>query len=114
MKTTKITLPDGVDKECIDLCNALNCIPDITTVESCCGHGTEPYRIWFDTENLETLPHLLYWFDGCHSGFYDWKIEVYTDCGRSFPTFMVQGPVGERAYNQSKAIAQLIMEDEEF
>jgi hypothetical protein len=38
---------DEMDPEVIDLCNALNDIPTLTTTESCCGHGTAPMRIFF-------------------------------------------------------------------
>jgi len=39
---------DGrMDKECIDLCNAMNSLPGIETTESCCGHGASPFMIFF-------------------------------------------------------------------
>jgi len=115
-------LPPGVDPECIELCEAINLYePDIFTVESCCGHGKTPYHIYFKVENLETLPHILYWLDGCHSGFYGWKVYVYTDCGKQYPTFMIEGPIHGLiigplkkrvdAYAQAKVIAGLIRLD---
>ena len=30
---------NGMDKECIELCEAMNLFHNIQTVESCCGHG---------------------------------------------------------------------------
>ena len=56
--------PDTMDQECIKLCDAINKLPGITTIESCCGHGKTPFRIWFVTANVESLPPLLYWMDG--------------------------------------------------
>ena len=105
----KIQFPDGVDKECVDLCMALNYLPGISTIESCCGHGERPYHIWFTTKYLRSLPRLLYWFARCHCGFYGWKIIVRTDCAMSPVTFMIEGPTG--AYEESYHIAKLIKED---
>jgi len=115
-------LPPGVDPECVALCEAINLYePDIFTVESCCGHGKTPYHIYFKVEDLETLPHILYWFDGCHSGFYGWKVEVYKDCAKQYPTFMLEGPIhGDNrepinkpidAYRQAEYIALCIRQD---
>jgi hypothetical protein len=67
---------DGnMDPECVRLCRAMNGLPGIKTIESCCGHGEKPFRIWFMADKLESLPRLLYWFDSCHSGC-DWPVEV--------------------------------------
>ena len=38
---------DNMDKECIALCNAINKIPGLRTIESCCGHDEREYRIWW-------------------------------------------------------------------
>jgi hypothetical protein len=100
-----------MDKECIVLCDALNEIDGIATTESCCGHGERPYHIWIRPDNLESLPFMLYWFDGCHCGFYRWKIYVYTDCAMRPATFMIEGPTGKEAYEQSLKIAEYINED---
>jgi hypothetical protein len=105
---------NDMDKECIALCDAINTIPGIKTVCSCCGHGQGKYRIWFTVDNHQNLPHLLYWFNGCHSGHYTWRTLVQTDCGKSEPTYYVEGPKGKEAYEQAKEIAQLILEDEDI
>jgi hypothetical protein len=39
-------LPQDIDPEVIDLCNAINALPGLTTLESCCGHGTEPFTVY--------------------------------------------------------------------
>ncbi len=107
---TRISVSAGVDKECVDLCQSISMVPGIRTVESCCGHGEEPYRIWFKADNQRLLPPLLWCFDGCHCGHYGWHIEATTDCGMSPVTYMIQGPVGEEAYKQAEDIAELIRE----
>jgi len=100
----------GIDKECVELCKAMNLFPGIQTVESCCGHGKDSYRIWFIPKSLSCLPELLYWFDGCHCGLYGWKCIVTTDCGMSPASFKIEGPIGKQGYDESIEIAQL-MED---
>lgn len=97
-----------MDKECVRLCDAVNIAKGIETTDSCCGHGTRPYRIWFAAKNLQCLPQLLYWFDSCHCGYCDWRIYVTTDCGMSPVHFCIKGPIGEKAYNQAKSIATQI------
>lgn len=97
-----------MDNECTKLCEAMNGLPGIQTIESCCGHGKDPYRIWFTVEGLEFLPDLLYWFDGCHCGCAGWRVFVKTDCAKSPACFVVEGPVGEQAYVDADKIAHLI------
>ena len=58
-------------------------------MESCCGHGEHPFRIWFKVKSLENLPILLYYCDSCHVGF-NWDCTVQTDCGMSPVTFMLE------------------------
>ena len=103
-----------MDKEVVPLCDALNSIdPSIRTLESCFGHGKEPLRIWFRCTNLRKLPDLLYWFDGCHSGRYGWIITVRTDCGKSFPTFLIESPNrGDNARRDADFLARLIIKEE--
>ena len=60
--------PSDMDKECVSICRAMNRVPGIRTVESCCGHGSSDFRVWFDVDHLDYLPDLLYWFDSCHCG----------------------------------------------
>ena len=107
MPKPKWVVPTGMDTECIELCRAMNKVPGIRTIESCCGHGKTPYHIWFKANRLTSLPALLYWFMGCHCGFYGWKVQATTDCGCSPVTFMLEGPVG--AFKEAEDIAKLIM-----
>ena len=95
--------PKDIDRECVALCEALNCLAGIRTIESCCGHGEHPFRVWFKAENLEALPEALYYFDSCHSGVWGWSVHATTDCGMSPVTFMVEGPEGD--YDGADTIA---------
>ena len=97
-----------MDMECIKLCEAMNTMPGIRTTESCCGHNKDNFHIWFDAENLDSLPALLYWFAGCHCGHYDWRVTVKTDCAMNPVSFCVEGPVG--AYNEADDIACFIID----
>ena len=99
-----------MDAEVVTLCKALNRMPGIRTIESCCGHGGSPYHIWLKANGLKFLPKMLYWFMSCHCGFSGWRIIVTTDCGMSPVTFLIEGPTGELAYVQSAEIAKLIEE----
>jgi hypothetical protein len=103
-----VALPDDLDPECRDLCEALNLIPGIMTTESCCGHGREPYRIWFTAGSLEALPPVCWCADLCHSGQEGWRVFASTDCVMKPVDFVLEGPPG--AYDASEAIADLIRE----
>ena len=98
----------GIDIECLALCEALNRFPGIETVESCCGHGNNPFRIWFVPESLQSLPAVVYFCDKCHNSFDNWNVTVRTDCAMSPVLFMVQGPTGQQAYDEAKEIANLM------
>lgn len=107
-KNDNFVPPAGMDPECVELCVAMNGLPGVETHESCCGHGKQPYRIFFRVSRLTVLPRVIYFFMGCHCGFYGWSIQATTDCGASPVKFMVEGPVG--AYEESYKIARLIEE----
>ena len=52
---------DGLmDEECIDLCDAMNSLPGIVTINSCCGHGLNPYSIFFRVTNSKEGLFFLY------------------------------------------------------
>jgi len=70
-----------MDPLCIPLCDALNSCSGIKTVESCCGHGNEPYRIWFkclgiDSYGLSVITRAV---DSRYSGTnLQWSIKLET------------------------------------
>jgi hypothetical protein len=86
----------------------MNRFPGIMTIESCCGHGKQPFRIWFVAKSLEVLPPLLYYFDTCHGAPKDWSIVVTTDGGMSPAKFRVEGPIGD--FEGAERIAKLLNE----
>lgn len=105
--------PPDIDKECVALCEAMNALPGIRTIESCCGHGERPFRIWFKTARLRNLPRLLYWFNGCHSAVYGWTVQVTTDCGMSPATFCATTEaMGEQAFQEANEIAEAMRRDD--
>ena len=101
-----------MDPECVRLCAAMNLVPGISTIESCCGHGETAFRIWFVASDLEDLPPILYWFDGCHCGHSGWTITASTDCAMSPVHFMVEGPTTDNgAVAQADRISELLEND---
>lgn len=101
-----------IDPECRDLVLAINKMPGIFTTSSCCGHGKNPYRIFFRINDQVYLPRFLYYTDPCHVKLSkDWKVIVSTDCGMSPISFMLEGPLGEKAYEESKRIADALLKE---
>lgn len=76
------------------------------TVESCCGHGRQPYRIFFFADTFEALTIVAYCVAGCHSGAYDWRVIARTDCTPQPVSFMIEGPAGD--YEGSRKIAAAV------
>jgi hypothetical protein len=117
-KPTRWKPPKDLDKECLGICTAMNRLPGLFTIESCCGHGDTPYWIFFrlseDTPEglMEGLPMLLYWmrhFGGdCHES--EWNVQVSTDCSGMDATFTLEGPTGDQGVEESKAIAKCLEE----
>jgi hypothetical protein len=100
--------PVGIDPEVVSLCRAMNLFPGIFTIESCCGHGRDPFGIYFMATSLDALPSLLYWFSACHTGQEGWRVRVYTDCSADHATFVAEGPVG--GYKSAEVIAKYMRE----
>lgn len=97
-----------MDSECVAICDAINRIPGLRTVESCCGHGDLTFSVWFKVDDPENLPLLLYYIVPCHIGF-KWNCLVHTDCAMSPPTHRIESLIkGEEAYTQAKWIAAKI------
>lgn len=106
----KVKYTPPMDPECVPLCNAINRIRGIRTIESCCGHGERTFKIWLDVSaaGLENLPKLLYFLDPCHIGF-RWWCKVTTDCAMSPVTFRIESEVkGAEAYKEANEIAARI------
>lgn len=111
----------GMDKESIPLCDAINALPGLKTIESCCGHGEKPFMIWFqcDCSTQDGLFFLTrcmdrrYWKHG-----YDWSVSLEVgDTLQSdyiLPTYFVlqsqsihgKKSVGKEAYKQAKSLIE--------
>ncbi len=103
--------PSKLDPECRPLFRAMNALPGIETIESCCGHEKEPFQMWFVARSLRALPRLLYFIDVCHVGF-NWDCRVRTDCAMSPVVFWLQSrEVGPPAYRQADKIAAALVSE---
>ena len=54
----EIKYPSDMDEQCIELYYLLNSLPDTETYESCCGHGKEPYMMFFRCGSIDVLTRL--------------------------------------------------------
>jgi hypothetical protein len=89
---------DGqMDIECIKICNALNKIRGIQTINSCCGHGKHGFWIFFTTKSFIALSKVCYFADKCHSGVSNWQVIAYTDCSMTPNRFLLEGPTDDYA-----------------
>ena len=106
-----------IDKECADLCNALNSLPAIVTISSCCGHGKSPFSIFFKVrESNDGLFFLTRCVDSRYWRYGNfWKIEL--SVGDNFDTgLMIDLPItyclhsgsftGQMAYDQAKSLVE--------
>jgi len=83
-----LKLPDDVDPECVALCDVLNKMPGITTTESCCGHGTGNFVVFFVAKELSSLKPLLELLSLGTA----WKVEVGYANGSDRIYFILVGP----------------------
>lgn len=81
-----------MDAECVNLCNALNSIKGIETIESCCGHNYQPYCIFFKCFDLAALRFIQSCIDNRYWQYgFDWKITTYiSDSGPEPLSFMLE------------------------
>jgi hypothetical protein len=93
-----------MDEECITLCDAMNSLPGIETLESCCGHGKNEYRIWFNAKNNKHLSILLDIINGCHY----WNCFVNIDCDMKLFYKLQSRKIGDIAYIEAHDIAENI------
>lgn len=85
-----MTYPSDMDKECIRLCDALNALPGITTHASCCGHGKDPFRVFFRAQKIEDLAPVL----RCTASS-GWHVEAWWTNGAGLVVFILEGPIGD-------------------
>lgn len=98
----------GLDEEVAELVWALNRLPGIETSESCCGHGTEPFNIWFRctdflARGLLTIARLT-----CprYGGGPAIRVELYHgDIPEEQVSFLLEGGVGDPTYAEADRLA---------
>ena len=107
-----VQLPDDMDPECINICNAINELPCIQTVESCCWHGNHPFRIWIHIRKgyeEHHLADLLWSLDKCHTGVSSWHCTIYTDCVGDRVSYLIESESeGSQAYAEADVIADTV------
>ena len=54
----KIQLPSDMDKECVEICNTLNKLPNTETKDSCQGHQKHPFWVFFKCTDIDVLTRL--------------------------------------------------------
>lgn len=103
-----------MDPEVVKLCDALNSLPSVKTVESCCGHGERPFAIWLRIDSSVALRFLgrclshRYWTYG-----HNWTLKVDNDdTTKAGAIFLLHsGKIrGEEAYAQAEDLVSC-MED---
>lgn len=81
---------DGnMDKECIQICDALNSISDVRTTESCCGHCKDRFMVFFTCDNPHSLAIIARVFDRRYIGTSQpWYIELQTKDSGAYDYFI--------------------------
>lgn len=115
LKFTKKYEYDGkIDDEVVELCDAMNALPGIETKDSCCGHSSSAFMIFFQVTSevglffLTRCVDVRYWKYG-----YLWKIDLSvgdlykTGWPRPVTYLLHSGPmVGEDAYKQAEDLVR--------
>lgn len=100
-----------MDPECVALCEALNCLPGIKTTQSCCGHGKQPYRVWFRVTDFHARGLLTVARLTCpryYAG--DWEVKLsHGDVRGSMIDFLLEGAVGTERYAYADKLAHDIV-----
>lgn len=112
---------DSIDKECKLLCDALNLLPGVETSESCCGHKTNNYRIWFKCNDPKVLAYLARFMshnyynyewakDADGNSIQAWKIKLeWTDTNP--PCYCLESPYYPNLFTDSVMLARSIISD---
>jgi len=59
----KVKYEGRMDPECVRICDAINALPGLTTIDSCCGHGLREFSVYLMADKVEHLAPLLYYTD---------------------------------------------------
>lgn len=81
-----------MDSECVIICDALNALPRIRTLESCCGHGETGFRVFFGAGSTAALEPIV---KAAHSS--AWQVRAGWANGSDLLYFILEGPIGPSA-----------------
>ena len=89
MEEKKDNYDGNMDKECIQICDALNSISDVHTTESCCGHCKDRFMVFFTCNNPHSLAIIARVFDRRYIGTSQpWYIELQTNDSGAYYYFI--------------------------
>ncbi len=89
MKEKKDNYDGNMDKECIQICDALNSISDVHTTESCCGHCKDRFMVFLTCDNPHSLAIIARVFDRRYiSTSQPWYIELQTKDSGAYDYFI--------------------------
>ncbi len=99
-----------LDREVKHLCTAMNRLPGIVTTESCCGHGKQPYRIWFWCESI-TSAGLRTLARATCDRYYGMQWQISIDHGDVTPVhFLLEAPKGPSTFEDAENLATILDE----
>lgn len=99
MKIVSVDYGPGMDREIVHLCNVLNSLPGIYTVESCAGHGKLPMSVLFACKSLKSLAKIQHAIDIRYSGQKNpWRITGYTTDTPQHGTSLLFDLASEKPY----------------
>lgn len=103
MKTVSIDYGPGMDREMVRLCDVLNSLPGIHTVESCAGHGERPMRVLFACKSLKSLAKIQHAVDIRYGGMKNpWRIECCTTDTPEHGTSLLFDLSSEKPYKTAR------------
>lgn len=86
---TKYKYDSYMDKECIEICDALNNLIGVHTTESCCGHCKDRFMIFLNCNNEYSLSIIARVFDKRYiETSQPWKVELITHDDGSYSYFI--------------------------
>ena len=89
MEEKKDNYDGNMDKECIQICDVLNSISDVHTIESCCGHCKDRFMVFFTCDNPHSLAIIARVFDRRYIGTSQpWYIELQTKDSGAYDYFI--------------------------
>jgi len=110
MKKVAFTVPNDLDKECVDLVVTLNRLSNIRTTECCCGHLKEPYMVFFDCDDFVRLGKLYRCVNRNYSDG-NWRIECC--CSDVLPVygFLLRSKEPFKSYEEMKESVDSLIEN---